>query len=132
MKPLLIGLLVLLAIAVALHGEYVFFTPKGSFTVEVSLENSALPRLPIYRNAITSLEVVGAYAVGGTSSEAWAQPLPVRGLPFNKETRIRAGPRGIDTRPKGNPERFRPRATRRLVRRDDARPGRRLRALAAG
>ena len=68
MKPLLIGLVILLAIAVAVQGEYVFFTPKGSFAVEVSLENSAFPRLPIYRNAITSLEVVGAFAVGGTSS----------------------------------------------------------------
>jgi len=74
MKPLLIGLLVFVAIAVALHGEYVFFTPKGSFTAEVSLENSALPRLPIYRNAITSLEVVGAYAVGGTSSRPGLSP----------------------------------------------------------
>ncbi len=73
-KLLLVGLVVLLAIAVAVQGEYVFFTPKGSFAVEVSLENSALPRLPIYRNAITSLEVAGAFAVGGTSSRPGLSP----------------------------------------------------------
>ncbi|HXK58316.1 MAG TPA: hypothetical protein PLP42_00340 [Acidobacteriota bacterium] len=73
-KPLLIGLVVVLTIAVAVQGEYVFFTPKGSYTVEVSLENSALRRLPMYRNAITSLEVVGDFAVGGTSSMPGLSP----------------------------------------------------------
>lgn len=74
MKPLLAGLVVLLVIATVVQGEYVFFTPKNSFAVEVSLENSALPRLPIYRNAITSLEVVGDFAVGGTSSKPGLSP----------------------------------------------------------
>src|SRR5262245_11353240 len=53
-------------LSIALQAEYTFFTPPGSFTVEISLENSPYVRLPIYRNAITSLEVVGDYALGGT------------------------------------------------------------------
>jgi hypothetical protein len=61
-------------LTVLLHGEYTFFTPPGSFTVEVSLENSAYLRLPIYRNAITSLEVVGDYALGGTSASPSMSP----------------------------------------------------------
>lgn len=51
-----------------------FFEPKGSFAVEVSLENSPYLRLPIYRNAITSLAVVGDYAVGGTSADPGLSP----------------------------------------------------------
>ena len=60
--------------APALFAEYVFFSPQGGYTVEVSLENSSLLHLPIYRNAITSLEVVGDYAVGGTSAEPGLSP----------------------------------------------------------
>jgi hypothetical protein len=55
-------------LSILLQAEYTFFTPPGSFTVEVSLENSPYVRLPIYRNAITSLEVVGDYVLGGTSA----------------------------------------------------------------
>jgi hypothetical protein len=61
-------------LTVFLHGEYTFFTPPGSFAVEVSLENSPYLRLPIYRNAITSLEVVGDYALGGTSASPSMNP----------------------------------------------------------
>ena len=50
------------------------FSPLGSFTVEVSLENSPYLRLPIYRNAITSLEVVKDYALGGTSASPTMSP----------------------------------------------------------
>jgi hypothetical protein len=57
-----------------LNGQYTFFTPKGSFTVEVALDNSPYLRLPIYQNAITSLEVVGDYAIGGTSAEPGLSP----------------------------------------------------------
>jgi len=55
-------------LSILLQAEYTFFTPPGRFTVEVSLENSPYVRLPIYRNAITSLEVVGDYVLGGTSA----------------------------------------------------------------
>jgi hypothetical protein len=51
-----------------------FFAPAGSFTVEISLENSPYLRLPVYRNAVTSLEVVGDHAVGGTSATAGLSP----------------------------------------------------------
>ncbi len=50
------------------------FNPPGAFAIEVSLENSPWPRLPMYRNAITSLEIVGDYAIGGTSADAGLSP----------------------------------------------------------
>src|SRR5512140_1223730 len=54
--------------------QYRYFAPQGGFAVEVSLENSPYPRLPIYRNAITSLEVVGDFAIGGTSADPGLSP----------------------------------------------------------
>lgn len=42
----------------------------GSFAIEISLENTDLPRLPMYRNAISSLAVKDDYIVGGTTSAA--------------------------------------------------------------
>jgi hypothetical protein len=63
----LTGLIALTSIAGAQEPGFV---PEQSYAVEVSLENSPDLRLPIYRNAITSLEVVGNYAIGGTSAEA--------------------------------------------------------------
>ncbi len=50
------------------------FEPPGAFAIEVSLENSPWPRLPMYRNAITSLEIAGDYAIGGTSADAGFSP----------------------------------------------------------
>jgi hypothetical protein len=55
-------------------GEDEFFTPKGGFAVEVSLDNSPEPRLPLYRNAIVSLAVAGDYAIGGTAADAGLSP----------------------------------------------------------
>ena len=66
--------LFLAAVLGRLNAEYKFFTPPGSFAVEVSLENSPYPRLPAYRNAITSLAVVGDWVVGGTSAEKGLSP----------------------------------------------------------
>jgi hypothetical protein len=51
-----------------------FFQPESAFAVEVSLENSPYLRLPMYRNAITSLEVVGDMVIGGTSANAGLVP----------------------------------------------------------
>jgi hypothetical protein len=70
------GILFLLVLiqAVWVRAEYTFFTPPGSFAVEVSLENWSELRMPVYRNAITSLEVVGDWAVGGTSADAGLSP----------------------------------------------------------
>ncbi len=60
--------------AISLAGGDSFFEPGSAFTVEVSLENSPYLRLPMYRNAITSLEVVGDMAIGGTSANAGLTP----------------------------------------------------------
>ncbi len=49
--------------------QYTFFRPVGSFAIEVSMENTELKRLPIYRNAITSLSVINRNVVGGTTAE---------------------------------------------------------------
>ena len=54
-RILLLGAAVLL-LTQQVRAEYRFFSPKGSFAVEVSLENPGPRlRLPIYRNRITSL-----------------------------------------------------------------------------
>src|SRR5437660_679086 len=50
------------------------FLPPGAFAIEVSLENSTCPRLPMYRNAITALAVSGDYAIGGTSAATGLSP----------------------------------------------------------
>lgn len=50
------------------------FQPQGGFAVEMSLENSSLPRMAMHRNAITSLEVVGDYVIGGTSADSGLSP----------------------------------------------------------
>ncbi len=67
-------LLVLTTVATRVVAEYTFFTPPGSYAVEVSLENSNYLRLPIYRNAVTSLAIIGDYAIGGTSAEKGSSP----------------------------------------------------------
>ena len=54
--------------------QYTFFTPEGSFAIEVSLENTSLKRLPIYRNAITSLAVAEEDVIGGTSAREGMSP----------------------------------------------------------
>ena len=48
--------------------QYSFFKPKGAFAIEVSLDNTNMKRLPIYRNAISSLSVVGDLIIGGTNA----------------------------------------------------------------
>ncbi|MBN2290386.1 MAG: hypothetical protein JXQ83_13710, partial [Candidatus Glassbacteria bacterium] len=79
MKTAAITLHALLALALLsgpAEAQFKFFNPRGSFAVEVSLENPGPDRLrlPIYRNAITSLAVVGDYAVGGTSAAQGLTP----------------------------------------------------------
>jgi len=54
--------------------QYTFFIPEGSFAIETSLENTGLKRLPIYRNAITSLTVVEQDIIGGTSAGEGLSP----------------------------------------------------------
>lgn len=54
--------------------QYQFFEPKGSFAIEVSLENTKMKRLPIHRNSISSLAVVGDMIIGGTKAEQGLSP----------------------------------------------------------
>jgi hypothetical protein len=56
--------------------RYTFFSPAGSYSVEVSLENppEGKLRLPIYRNRITSLAALGDWAIGGTSARKGLSP----------------------------------------------------------
>ncbi len=69
MKNIRLGLLIILLLSLkAVDAQYTFFRPEGSFAIEVSLENTKLKRLPIYRNSITSLCVVNDLIVGGTST----------------------------------------------------------------
>ncbi len=60
--------------AMAANSQYKFFTPEGSFAIEVSMENTNLKRLPIYRNEITSLLVVDNYILGGTTATDDSSP----------------------------------------------------------
>ena len=54
--------------------QFSFFEPEGSFAIEVSLENSSLTRLPIYRNSISSLVVAGDNIIGGTKADEGLSP----------------------------------------------------------
>ena len=63
-----------LALAVSVSAQYTWFAPDGSFAVEVSLENSPYLRLPMNRNAITSLAIVGDHAIGGTTARPGLSP----------------------------------------------------------
>lgn len=77
MKKLSIRLLVIFLLNLCsgtLFAQYTFFKPKESFAIEVSLPNSALTRLPMYRNAISSLIVVDDFIVGGTSAKEGLAP----------------------------------------------------------
>lgn len=77
MKKVTIALLVGFAINASpglLYAQYKFFSPKEGFSIEVSLENTDLKRLPMYRNSISSLAVTGDFIVGGTSAKKGLSP----------------------------------------------------------
>ncbi len=58
-----------------LTAQYSFWQPEGeSFAIEVSLENTELKRLPIYRNAVQSLIVTGDQIIVGTSADEGLSP----------------------------------------------------------
>lgn len=73
MKKILLPAL-LLTCSAPLLAQYTFFTPKEAFAIEVSLPNSAEKRLPMYRNAITSLHVQGDLILGGTTANEGLSP----------------------------------------------------------
>ncbi len=56
------------------YAQYDFFSPQEAFAIEVSLDNTSLKRLPVYRNAISSLIVSGDYIIGGTSADEGLAP----------------------------------------------------------
>jgi hypothetical protein len=64
----------LLSFSGPLLAQYTFFTPKEAFAIEVSLPNTAEKRLPINRNAITSLTVQGDLILGGTTAKQGLSP----------------------------------------------------------
>lgn len=57
-----------------LSAQYAFFAPREAFAIEVSLDNSTLKRLPIYRNSISSLIVSGDQIIGGTTAGEGLSP----------------------------------------------------------
>ncbi|MFI0429359.1 hypothetical protein [Mariniflexile sp. HMF6888] len=57
-----------------LFAQFKFFNPKESFAIETSLPNTKLIRMPMYRNAITSLAVKGDYILGGTNAHDGLTP----------------------------------------------------------
>jgi hypothetical protein len=95
-----------------LSAQYEFFTPKEAFAIEVSLDNSSLKRLPIYRNSISSLIVSGDQIIGGTTANKGLTPFIFTASLSKREmteiidlNEIVPGQRGIRTgfaKPKGN------------------------------
>lgn len=57
------------------NAQFTFFNPKGSFAIEASLENTDELRMPIYRNAMSSLIVAGDFVLGGTTAQNGLSPL---------------------------------------------------------
>ncbi len=55
-------------VATPSYTQFTFFTPAESFGIEVSLSNTELKRMPVNRNSIASLAVIGDHIIGGTSA----------------------------------------------------------------
>jgi hypothetical protein len=76
MRTLVISILVIFAFLSTsdAFSQYTFFKEKEGFAIEVSLENTDLVRLPVNRNSISSLAVVGDLVVGGTKANEGLSP----------------------------------------------------------
>jgi hypothetical protein len=74
-KQIIYFLIAIFFVPVVTNAQYTFFNPAGSFAVEASLENTDELRMPIYRNAMSSLSVSGDFILGGTSAEKGFSPL---------------------------------------------------------
>lgn len=74
-KQIIYFLIAIFFVPVVTNAQYTFFNPAGSFAVEASLENTDELRMPIYRNAMSSLIVSGDFVLGGTSAEKGLTPL---------------------------------------------------------
>ena len=98
MKKLMVILTALFVMNVCpgiLYAQYTFFNPKDAFAFEVSLDNTDLKRLPMYRNSISSLAVVGDHIVGGTSAKEGLNPFVF--VASLKEQHLKIGYRYITT-----------------------------------
>ena len=69
------SLIALIFVPLIASAQFTFFNPKGSFAVESSLENTDELRMPMYRNAMSSLAVSGDFVLGGTSAQKGLTPL---------------------------------------------------------
>jgi len=58
----------LAGLAMPVFAQYSYYKPMEGFGIEASLSNTSLLRMPIYRNAITSLTVQNDYIIGGTTA----------------------------------------------------------------
>lgn len=67
-------IIALLSANICIRGQYTLYTPPEAFAIEVSLENSDLLRLPMYRNSISSLIVTGDHIIGGTTTSDGSAP----------------------------------------------------------
>lgn len=74
-KQIIYFLIAIFFVPVVTNAQYNFFNPAGSFAVEASLENTDELRMPIYRNAMSSLIVSGDFVLGGTNAEKGLTPL---------------------------------------------------------
>src|SRR5687768_12228459 len=74
-KRIVTALIAMIVLKMDINAQYNFFTPKGSFAIETSLENSEELRMPMYRNAMTSLAVSGDFVIGGTTAAKGMSPL---------------------------------------------------------
>jgi hypothetical protein len=61
-------------VAVPGYTQYTFFSPPESFGIEVSLSNTDLKRMPVNRNSIASLTIIGDNIIGGTAAQEKTAP----------------------------------------------------------
>ena len=54
--------------------QYTYFKPKEGFGIEISLSNTELKRMPVNRNSIASLTVMGDNIIGGTCAKEKLAP----------------------------------------------------------
>lgn len=64
----------LVGLAIPVVAQYSYFKPMEGFGIEASLTNTSLRRMPMYRNAITSLTVQNDYIIGGTTAQGNRAP----------------------------------------------------------
>ncbi|MEO7309732.1 MAG: hypothetical protein ABIX01_05000 [Chitinophagaceae bacterium] len=77
MRPLFIKFFSFAALVfntVSSFSQYTYFKPAEGFGIEISLSNTDLKRMPMYRNSIASLTVTGDNIIGGTCANEKMAP----------------------------------------------------------